>query len=185
MDGGRFILFLIGALAVGCRKESVPAEGAADALATIETTTNLWGPVTNSTRMSIEISGGLKEWMASQPFSLNFRIENLSSNRTICFWNNEPPDADAGRSLHCVVTSLRGKDVSPKYYFDGGSGVISYVEVLPNESKGDKYRLSEVCKITEPGIYTIIAIKDVGVIGQKAAFSLVSNPLRVRVVLGD
>lgn len=184
MDGGRIILLLVAALLVGCRSEKSPAEEAAEVLAWNNAATNQWGPITNSARLRIELTGGDRGLMTNEPFSLTYQIENLSSNQAIAFWDWPMAGNDPGNELYCIAISPRGKNITPKWDNTGGSaGTLREFKLSPGERQACEYHAYDY-PFSETDSHTIIAVKEVGMAGQKAQFRLVSNPLCIRIVPG-
>lgn len=142
--------------------------------------TNDWGPATNGLQMSIRLAGTNEEVRVSEPFSLSVRYRNVSTNEIISVFDYVYREDDDRYSF--IVISPSGKDISPtiKPTLDGSGGI----HVLHAGQALDLgFKLSELCKFDEAGIYTVTArFRDLELIRTHQAFEVVSNALKIEVV---
>src|SRR4051812_45879701 len=87
--------------------------GAMSLAAAEATNTNQWGPRACDARLSIRAKGGIDRLTSNQPFSLQFSLHNLSTNKTLATMLGTHTDPTPFSGLSCSVIAPSGKDISP------------------------------------------------------------------------
>jgi hypothetical protein len=168
--------------------------------------TNDWGSMTNKLQMAISIippnskaikklgpetnyiqslrpHGYTNEIRVNEAFSLLVRIKNSSTNEAYSSYVTIDANPDLRSGLACTVISPSGKDMSPHpaathtTFFSG-----SFIVVSPQQIGEFEFKLSDLCRLSEAGIYTITAKKEFRASEvTNRFFTVLSNPLKVSV----
>jgi hypothetical protein len=147
-----------------------------------DTETNFWGPANCNEQLSIAFKDNGAGIKTNQPFNLEVRIKNLSTNQTIRL--NIPMDPEVDAEFWFEVLAPSGTDVSPKLNsLPHGSG--SLIIIPPNQVYERTFNLSALCGLHEIGIYKIIAKRAVFTSASTLSCVVISNPLSLSVIPGE
>lgn len=142
--------------------------------------TNDWGPITQSTRISIGTKAPKDTaFKTNHPVELLVRINNLYPTEEYALYVRNPLTFTEGLSL--IVIAPDGKDISPTFAenFNGSGGVV---RVQPMQINGFGFDLNSLCKLDQIGTYKIVLKLNRSTSDRRKVFAITSNQLNVTII---
>ena len=140
-----------------------------------------WGPVTNNIQMSIRAKSSVGTITTNESVKMVICYRNISTNEVFVTYVANGIVCDPSFSLSVIAPS--GKDISPdltKYASESGR----FMSIGPKQLAEVEFSLSSVCDLSESGTYRITLKKQMLTPEKHTPYSIVSNTLLLRIVLG-
>jgi len=138
-----------------------------------------WGPVTNNIQMSISVESSADKMTTNEPVKIQIRYRNISTNEIFVTYVVNGVIYDPEYLL--FVISPSGKDITPDLKkYSPGSGV--FISISPKQVATVEFNLSSVCNLSEVGTYRIMLKRERFTPQKHTAYTIVSNPLLVKIV---
>ena len=138
-----------------------------------------WGPVTNNIQMSVSVESSADKITTNEPVKIQIRYRNISANETFVTYVANGTVYDPQYSLSVISPS--GKDISPDLTkYSPTSGML--ISISPKQVATVEFNLSSVCNLSEVGTYRIMLKRERLTPQKHTAYTIVSNPLLVKIV---